>query len=430
MKLSNERLCARTASVGLLLAGILAGPRADAAWDFVPNLNLTARSEDNPYYVPDNLPSQQQQASSMGLDTSVQMATYNQRSLLLFEPRVVLFRYTDNSNDNLNGEDWYFKGSGQYQWTTVTAGFDADYRRQRLVTGEFGSFNYNLDTPNPDTGDTGRTVAINQYRDFYYATPYVAFTLSPRNTLRLDVTHSNVSYSGADLAFRTGYGDTRYAATLQRNTDQQTQISAVMSVEDYNADINTNSFHTVTVEGQFARPINQLWSFRMTAGVLRSDFDVVNTSERITAGATTDYVVTVGFRKRSELANLNAEVGRDVYPSSSGYSVVRRQANLYGERNFTQRFGLDYGVLIQDTKTLGNLNSVDDRNYADLELNFDWALRPVLFLIAGIEYQYQEFPNDILDRGKTTATTFSIGVRYRGLSKRRPPRPFGPSPTP
>ena len=427
MKLINERFCARAASVGLLLTGAFIAPCADAAWDFVPNLNLSARAEDNPYYIPDSLPSQQQNATSMGLDASVQMATYNQRSLLLFEPRVIFYRYTDNANDNLNGEDWYFKGSGQYQWTTVTAGFDADYRRQRIVTGEFGSFNYDLDTPNPDTGDTGRTVFSNQYRDFYYATPYVSFTLSPRNTFRLDVTHSNVSYSGGNLAFRTGYGDTRYSATLQRNTDQQTQISAIMSVDDYTADVNANDFHTVTVEGQFQRPITPLWSFMMTAGVLRSDFNVVNTLDRVTAGATTDYVIDVGFRKRSEVANLNATIGRDVYPSSNGYSVVRRAATIYGERNFSARFGLDYGVLLQETKTLGGLNTLDDRNYADLELNFDWALKPVLFLFAGIEYQYQEFPNDAVNRGKTSATTFSVGVRYRGLSKRKPPRPLRPT---
>jgi hypothetical protein len=422
MKVINGRFGARTASLALMLAGIFAGPSADAAWDFVPNLNLSARTEDNPYYIPENLP-QSGTASSAALDTSVQMATYNQRSLLLFEPRVIIYRYLDSANDALNGEDWYFKGNGSYQWTTVTAGFDADYRRQKIATGEFGSFNYNLDTTNPDTGDTGRTAFPNQYRDFYYATPYVAFTLSPRNTLRLDVTHSNVSYSGGDLAFRTGFGDTRYSATLQRNTDQQTQISAIMSVDDYTADINTNNFHTATIEGQFSHPINQLWTFNMTAGVLRSDFQVVNAVDRVTAGATTDYIATVGFRKRSERSSLNAEIGRDVYPSSNGYSSVRRQATIYGEVNFTQRFGLNYGVLLQETKTLGNLNSTDDRNYSDLELDFSWALKPVLFLFTGLEYQYQEFPNDILNRGKTTATTFNIGVRYRGLSKRKPPRP-------
>jgi hypothetical protein len=421
MKLINGRR-ARSASILLSLAGVFAGPRADAAWDFVPDLSLRAASEDNPYYLPSSLSSLQQSASSGTLDMSMQMATYNQRSQLVFEPRVIAYRYTDSAEDPLNGEDWRFKGNGEYDWTTVKAGFYADYRRQRLVTGEFGSIDYNLDAQNPDTGDTGRTASINQYRDFYYVSPYLAFTLSPRNTLRLDVTHSNVSYSGADTSFRTGYGDTQYSATLQRNTDQQTQISAVMSVEDYNADVNTNDFHTVTVQGQFVRPINQLWSFNMAAGVLRSDFKVVNFQDRVTAGATTDYIMRVGFRKRTERTGLNADLARTIYPSSNGYSVVRREARIYGNVELSQRIGLDYGVLLQETKTLGNLNSTDDRNYADLELNFSWAIKPVLFLVTGIEFQDQEFTNDVLNQGRTSATSIDIGVRYLGLSKRRPPR--------
>ena len=419
----NGRVWTRAASTGLWLLSVFAAQVAQAAWDFVPNLYLSARSEDNPYYYPDNVPSlPQQSASSAALDMSVQMATYDQRSVLLFEPDVVFHRYLESSNDNLNGEDWYFNGFGQYQWTTVTAGFYGDYRRQRIAVAEFDTINFNLDTQSPDTGNTGRTAFINQYRDFYYIQPYVSFTLSPRNTLRIDVSNSNVSYSGGDLAFRTGFSDTRYSVTLQRNTDQQTQISAMMYVDNYNADINTNDFHTVTIQGQFSRPINQLWGFNMTAGVLRSDYQVVSLQNSATAGATTDYVASIGFRKRTEKGGLNADLARDVYPSSNGYEVVRREARLAGDADFSRRFGLEYGVLLQQTETLGSLNTADNRDYVDLQLGFHWAIRPVLSLVAGVEYQTQEFKNDIVNRGRVTATTFDIGVRYKGLSKRNPPK--------
>jgi len=419
----NGRVWTRAASAGVLLVGPFVAQVANAAWDFVPNLYLSGRSEDNPYYYPDNVAAlPQQTASSAALDMSVQMATYNQRSLLQFQPEVVFHQYLDSSNDSLNGSDWYFNGLGEYQWTTVKAGFYGDYQHQRLAVAEFGTIDFNLDAQNVDTGDTGRTAFIDQYRDFYYVQPYLAFTLSPRNTLRIDVGDSGVKYSGGDLAFRTGFSDTRYAATLQRNTDQETQISAVMSVDNYNADINTNDFHTFTIEGQFTRPINQLWSFNMTAGVLRSDYQVANLQSRVTAGATTDYIASIGFKKRTVTGGLNADLARDVYPSSNGYEVVRREARVYGDADFTQRYGLDYVVWLQKTETLGGLNVTDNRDYVDLQLNFHWAIKPVLFLVAGVEYQTQEFLNDITNRGKTTATTLDIGVRYKGLSKRNPPR--------
>jgi len=138
--------------------------------------------------------------------------------------------------------------------------------------------------------------------------------------------------------------------------------------------------------------------------------------------------MTLGFRKRTERMGLNADVGRNVFPSSNGYSVVRREARVYGDVDMSQRLGLEYAVWFQETKTLGGLNTSDDRNYVDLQLDFSWAIKPVLFLVTGIEYQTQEFVNAVVNQGRTSGATFSVGVRYRGLSKRRPPRPIAPPP--
>ena len=44
-----------------------------------------------------------------------------------------------------------------------------------------------------------------------------------------------------------------------RNVDQRNSVSAIMSFEDYRADINDNSFKTATIEGAFTRPLTELW---------------------------------------------------------------------------------------------------------------------------------------------------------------------------
>ena len=52
-----------------------------------------------------------------------------------------------------------------------------------------------------------------------------------------------------------------------------------------------------------------------------------------------------------------------------------------------------------------------------------------LFLVGGLEWLSQKYPNaplnsnpnDNLSRGQMDATSLTIGVRYRGLSKRNPP---------
>jgi len=356
------------------------------------------------------------------------MATYTERGSLLFEPNIINYQYTDKQYNDLEATDYYFTGNGQYRWRKATAGFLARFTREHLAAAEFGTVDFNLDQPDPNTGETGRVAFIDQYRNFYWLSPYVSFELSPRNALRFDFTNYNTSYSGGDLAFRTGYKDRMITTSLQRNVDERTQVAAVMSVEDYHAQVNTNDFRTVTLKGTFERPINPLWSFNMAAGVLRSDYTVVNLLNRTTTSATTDYVVNVGFRKRSERSNLNFDLGRNVFPSSNGYAVVIREANLAMNKQFRPRLTMEVGFRFQESRTLGNLNSTNDRNYETVSMEWDWAIKPVLFLVAGVGWISQEFPNEILspgqtnlNLGQTSGTSVSIGVRYRGLSKRNPP---------
>src|SRR5262245_23011667 len=117
MKLNYARLIAT--SVGALLAGVLAEPAAQAAWDFVPNLDIRAQQQDNPRYVPDNASVLKDSASSAMLDLGLEMATYTDRGSLVFAPDVIAYRYAGSSNDDLESTDWYLKGTGQYSWRTA-----------------------------------------------------------------------------------------------------------------------------------------------------------------------------------------------------------------------------------------------------------------------------------------------------------------------
>jgi hypothetical protein len=421
--LNVGRLSAAAVSIGMLLASSLGTRAAHAAWDFVPELDLRAQGQDNPRYIPDNSPPSVNKQSAMSaiFDASLEMATYTDRGSLIFVPDVINYQYADKAFNDLEGTDYSFTGSGQYKWQKAVAGFVARFSHERLAGAEFNSVDFNLEQPNPDTGETGRVVFINQYRDFYWLSPYVQFDLSPRNVLRFDFANYDTTYTGGDLAFRTGYKDRQLATTLQRNVDERTQVAAVMTIDDYKAQVNTNDFRTVTLKGTFERPVNPLWSFNMGAGVLRSDYTVVDALNHTTTSATTDYVINVGFRKRSERSNMNFDLSRDVYPSSNGYSVIRRQVGLALIKQATPRLTMDMGFVYQETTTLGNLNATNDRNYGTVSMQWEWAIKPVLFLVGGFEWLTQEYPNDLLNRGQMDATSLTVGVRYRALSKRNPP---------
>jgi hypothetical protein len=53
-----------------------------------------------------------------------------------------------------------------------------------------------------------------------------------------------------------------------------------MSVESFKTDQDLNNTDTVTIEGAFARPVTELWTFNFAAGVLRSEFEFLGNNQQ------------------------------------------------------------------------------------------------------------------------------------------------------
>ena len=418
----RERSAARQlGAAAALLGGIAVSPLTRAAWDVVPEIELGVYTEDNPRMSSENfvVTETDGNSTSLQLNAGLDIATISERSLLRFFPSITSYRYADESNADLESDDPAFMGAAEYRWETVTAGVIARYARERLLDSEFATVeaDNDPDTPDPDVGDTGRLIFIDENRERYAFSPYLAFNVSERNTFRLDVTRQEAKYSGGDLSFRTGYEDTFASASIIRNVDQRNSVSAIMSFEDYRADINDNSFKTATIEGAFTRPLTELWTFNFGVGVLRSDFVVVDALQRTEDGATTDYKARLGFRKRAERSRLNLDFSRNIYPGGSGYSTIRREARFYLDRRMTQRLTGRFRLLVQETETLAELSSVDNRDYVSGEIGFEWAFKPTIFIGGGFEYRAQEFTDDLVN-DKTNGRAVYISMGYRGRSRR------------
>jgi hypothetical protein len=418
--LGRRKLCASIGACSVLFIGLFLSPEpAGAAWEFVPDLGIGAETEDNPRLNPDILVTDRSAATGAVLAAGASIATFNERGFLSFDPALMSYRYSDTSDSELESDDWYFDGRGEYQWQTVTAGFNASFAQERLLSSELTDVDSDgdPDTDDIDGGDTGRLLFINEDRERYRVSPYVSFRVSERNSLRLEATKYGYSYSGGDLSFRTGFDTERLSAGIYRNVDARNVVSAVMSVETYEAEATRNTTDTVTIEGAFTRPLSQLWTLNLAAGVLRSDFEFL-TNQQLTDSATTDYTMRLGVRKRAERSRMNLDFIRNVYPSASGFSSIRRELRMYYDRTLTQRVTARFGVRLNETKSLGDVNVEDNREYARVEIDFEWALKPVLFLQTGYGYTAQDFTEDLIPQ-KADSNSIYVGMSYRGLSRRR-----------
>lgn len=412
------KLAASASAYGVMFASILSHAPARAEWEVVPELGLNAHSEENPRLNPDTLVTDTTAATSAILSATANIASIQQRGSFAFAPSVISYQYVDEKDSELESTDWFLNGSGEYRWQTVNAGFRADLSRERLLNSEVVTVDPdgNPDTDGPDAADSGRLAFISGQRERYWLNPYLGFTVSERNTVRLDIVEDHISFTEGDLAVRTGYDNTRFSLGIHRNVDDRNVVSATMSLESYQADQDLNKTDTVTIEGAFARPVTELWTFNFAAGVLRSEFEFLGTTQQLVARATTDYTMRVGLRKRSERSRINMDVTREVYPSTSGFSSIRREFIVYYDRDLRQRLNASFGIRLDDSQSLGDIDTRDDREYARAELDFRWAIKPVLFLDAGYAYTAQDFTEDLLQQ-KTSSNSVYIGISYRGLSK-------------
>ena len=411
--MDNLKLAASTSVIGAVI-GILGAVPAHAAWDFVPDLTISAQNEKDPRLQQDG-PAEPSTTSAI-FDVAASIANFTDRSFLTFDPRMIVYRYADSADSDLESEDLLLGSSGEYRWQTVTAGFSADFERERLLSAELADVDRDNDpdTDDPDDIDTGRLVSIGEDRERVRLNPYLAFEVSERNTLRFELYDTEVVYPGGNLAGRTGYQSTQASAGIYRTVDALNSLAAVVTVESYEADINQNVTETVTVEGSFTRPVSELWSFNLAAGVLRSDFEFFDL--QLTERATTDYTLRVGVRKRAERSRINFDLSRDVYPSSTGYASVRRELRMYWVQTVTRRLNTSFGVRINTTEALGDVNDRNDRDFGRAEIRFEWALKPVLFLTGGYDYTTQEFTEFGVNSADSQA--LYIGLNYRGLSRR------------
>ena len=412
----NSKLAASTSVIGALLIGLFGPAPARAAWEFVPDLSISAHNDKNPRFDQDG-PAEPSSTSAV-FDVAANIANFTDRSYLTFEPRLRAYQYADSSDSDLENEDIYIRGSGEHRWQTVTAGFSAQFQSERMLSAEIAEVDAdnNPDTEDPVDVDTGRLITINEDRERVRLSPYLAFQVSERNTLQFNVVDTEVSYTGGNLVGRTGYDDTVMSAGIYRTVDARNSLAAVLTVDKFRAGQNQNVTDTVTVEGSFTRPVSELWSFTLGAGVLRSDFEFRDTALRLINRATTDYTLRTGFRKRAERSSINIDFRRNVYPSSTGFAAVRREVLLYLTHDLSQRVTAGFGIRANETESLGDVSEQDNRDYLRAELGFEWALKEVLFLGAGYDYTRQDFT--FVGGEDATYQSVYVGLTYRGRSRR------------
>lgn len=412
----KNRVTFRIVSYALALGAACLATSSFAAWEFIPEVSLSAETNDNLRLQPDNDPDVSN-ASRTRLDARFSLSNFSERGDLYVEPRARFESFSDTANQDLDGTDTFLRSRGRYSWERLTLGFRSDYDRQDVRDAEITqAAPDDPDVEDPIDPDTGRLVVIAQDRERLSISPYADIQISERSSLLLEMRVLDVSYTQSQLQGRVDFQDTQFAAGIVRRVDARNQVSARLLASSYEADLNQNYTDTFGVEGDFRRPLGRDWTFILSAGVSRSDYTFLNSQGMLVDNADTSLTYGLGFRQRTTRNTINIDARRATNPNSGGFLTLRDELRVYFRRALTERLSGRVALRGYHTQTLDDVVQDDDRDYFRLEFDMEWALTPRLFIIGGYSFTTQEFATQSAE--DASSNTVFVGFNYRGLSAR------------
>ncbi len=394
---------------------------AVADWEVIPDVRMEVEANDNPRLGqrPEHRPEADfdRTAARMLMDARMNLRNSGPRGSVTLQPRVRVDAYSDSRDDDLERQDIYLNSRANYNWQRARAGLNLNLNRESIISSELSDLQPiepGEPIDDPIDNETGLLVLLDEFRNRINLRPYAEFDISERSAILMEARLLDISYTGPEILGRTDFTDISLSLGIGRTIDSRTSATARMIVSNFEADLSGNETDTVGVEGTFARELNELWTFSLTTGLQRSDFKFVDpTTSEVVDNASTNYTMSIGFSKRTELSALDIDLFRVLNPNAIGFLIERNEVRVRYARQLSQRLSAGVGFRAMETGTLEGVSA--DRQLLRADIDVEWAFTPSWSFAARFGAIDQEFSGARLDG---QANMLSIGAVYRGLSRR------------
>jgi hypothetical protein len=399
----------------LLWAGMARG-----AWQFVPEILIEAEANDNPRLLADSpelAPLTDDAATRVLAEVRLQFANATPRGAFAVEPSVRSDAYADAGNDDLKSTDTFLQSSGEYRWERAVAGFSADIAREKLLGTEFLSAQpSDIDFDDPTVIDSV-LLGLNERRNRRTLSPYTERAVGSQGTVRLDGRFMDVGYDGDPVSARTDFQDLQLGAEYIRRMSPRSTLSGRIFGAAFEADANSNDTDTVGVGMRYSKEMSSIWSLNVSWGLEQSDFRYVDPTTGPQTGTDDNATFGLGLRKRTEFANLNVDLQRQVNPDSFGFLAARNQLRFALQRQMSRALGGTIALRAIETEGIRGVIA-GDRSYGRVELGIDWAFAELWSFVAGYEYSTRQINSFELDAGDASSNAISLGFSYQGRTRR------------
>jgi hypothetical protein len=417
--------------LGCALACVLPFGTAWAAWDTVSDITMGVEANDNPRLgqrsigpTPELAAERDHTSVRALMDARFRLSNFGERGQIYLQPRLRADTYADSADSDLQRQDGYLYSRGAYKWQRGDVGFNANFSRESILSSEI------IDTGLGDlagdlNGDgiiepvegTGQLVLLDERRNRASLAPFANFTLSSRSTIGIEASYLDVTYTGAQVQGRSDISEHLFGTHVSRTIDERTGASARIYISDFTGKATDNETRTVGVEGSFDRHLSEIWSFVFGIGLERNAFTFQTAESGVVDNADANFIMNLGFTKRTDISSLDFVLRRASDPSASGFLTERDEIQIVYRRQMSERLTLNFGVRALQERALNHSERASGRDVSRFSFDVDWAFTPSWHLAFGYDALSQRFVDQV--RADGNSNVLSVGVIYRGRSRQQ-----------
>jgi hypothetical protein len=397
--------------IGALLA--LSARDAQSAAEIVPNVRISAETNDNPAMASDEDPLGVRRAATRVIaEASVGLVNFGPQGEFVFEPRVRSDAYDDPADQQLESTDWYLPARGRWNGERARGGFGGEISREKILGTEF--------LGDPDVADDlvdvdGTVRGLNETRTLATINPYTEIDFGEKSLVRLDLRFVYAEYDDSPVEARTDFIDWEAGAAYGRSLSDRTDMRVRIFGGRYEA---ADAFDIVAItdksgiEMRFERAVSPQWTVAGSVGAERTDSEYFDANGFVATAVETHPIFALELQKRAERSDFNLGLSRRARPDSFGTVVIRNELIARWQRDLsaTVRGGLALRAI--DSEALSVVTA--EREYGRAELTIDWSFTEVWSLVGAYEHSY--WRNAGLDT-RANSNAITIGFNFRGKAR-------------
>jgi len=405
MKTNRRSVASLTSSAVLLLAcmALISAALPNTAlaqnWRFEPIVKFGVEYDDNAtLHIRTD---EEVVLEGLLLDIRADINYVSPTTSFFLQPRALLRNYPNEPD--FDSDDYFLRSLFRHRGESSTIGFRVTYDQQAIRTAERDISDLEIDDPTELTDDDTGLVLLSGTRNKLRISPYWNYRLSNVSSIGADIDYYDVRYADFFAGLLSDYTDARLNLNYRRNFSSVFAGLLTVTARKFDTSVELSDITGSGLQVGFERELSEKMQLTVMIGVEDTDHESVETDPEVVGNVT--------LIRNLETIRLLARYRRSIIASGAGQLSVRDSIILNFRRRLSEKISAGLGVRAYQSRGIGGLPSIDDRNYIQLQSSFLWYLTQSMVIEA--DYRYTILDRTELDGGRSNSNQINLWFVYQ-----------------